>query len=304
MFLVEMFNQFDDVLGVRKVDYMTGTEQIPHAKANFLLTAAKKTAQLDVETAAVSDRELHATVKVQSLVGHRFPSGVGFRRAFLEVVALDNSKAGDATIVWGSGRTNALGVILGANGEPLPSEFFERVGDQQQYQPHHEVITSENQAQIYETLLQNRSGQFTTSFIHGCETIKDNRLLPRGWSEAGPDPASLTGYFLKATYPRGVAWEDTNYRDGSGTDETLYKITLPAGVDPRQVTVRATLYYQSIPPYFLKAIFDTTPDTPAAKRLHFICSNLDLAGTPMENWKLKVVSATSPVSSRTARRPR
>ena len=297
MFLVEMFNQFDAVLGVRKVDYMTGTEQIPHAKDNFLLTASEKTAEIEVKPKLVSEGTVSASVLVKSKVGHRFPSGVGFRRAFLEVVAVDRSKTGDQAIIWGSGRTNSLGVIVDGNGQQLETEFFSlNHAGEEQYQPHHTVIDSEDQVQIYETLLFNKSGKFTTSFIHGCDTIKDNRLLPRGWSKEGPNPSALNGLFLAATFPVGAALDDPLYMTGRGADETTYRIPLPKGTNPKDVAVKATLYYQAIPPYFLKTIFDTAPHSDSARRLHYICSNLDLQGTPIEDWKLKVVSDEAPVS--------
>ena len=293
MFLVEMFNQFDDVLGVRKVDYMTGTEQLPHAKDNFLLTAREKTAEVNVETEATGLNQIEAKVLVRSKVGHRFPSGVGFRRAFLEVVAVDSK----GKVVWGSGRTNGLGMLVDGDGQVLKTEFLQPdESGEQQFQPHHQEITSQDQAQIYETLLCNQGGTFTTSFIHGCVIVKDNRLLPLGWTRKGPDPRSLNGKFLEATFPQGKAEADPRYGDGSGSDETVYRITLPTGIKTSDVKVRATLYYQSIPPYFLRTIFETTPDSPAAKRLHYICSNLDLNDTPMQDWKLKIVSDEKPVS--------
>jgi hypothetical protein len=34
---------------------------------------------------------------------------------------------------------------------------------------------------------------------------------------------------------------------------------------------------------------------PATQRLHYLCSNLDLRGTPIENWKLPVASATAEI---------
>ena len=305
-FLVEMFRQFDEVLGVRKRDFMTGIEQIPDAMANFKLQAREKTADVDVTAAWNGQGQLEAQVLVKNKTGHRFPSGVGFRRAFIELLVVDKTKIGDDgkiddAIVWASGRTDRLGILLGANGEPLPSEFFDDDPNglptptshgvekaAQHYQLHHELIDSPDQVQIYETLLWNGEHRFTTSFVHGCDTVKDNRLLPRGWTKEGPDPA-LTGYFLKATYPGHRAMKDARYVDGSGSDETRYQIDLPDHLRSQkaQLEVRANLYYQSIPPYFLKAIFETA-DGPAARRLHYLCSNLKLEGTMLENWKLLV----------------
>ena len=296
VFLVEMFNQFDNVLGVRKRNVMTGTEDLPNAIRNFQDTANNKTARLKLKTTWDGDR-LEAKVLVTSDVGHRFPSGVGFRRAFLELQVLESEGVdGEPRLVWSSGRTNSIGMLVDAIGEPLSTEFFAddtRPGrlHTQQYQPHHEVITSDQQVQVYETLLNDSKGEFTTSFIHGCTTIKDNRILPRGWSKEGPAPHALTGKFLRSTWPVAGATTDPLYMDGSGSDETIYSIKLPAGVDRGKLTVQATLYYQAIPPYFLKQLFDNAPDSPAVQRLHYICGNLKLQGTVIEDWKLKVASA-------------
>jgi hypothetical protein len=157
------------------------------------------------------------------------------------------------------------------------------------------VITSPDQVQVYETLLRNAKGEFTTSFVHGCETVKDNRLLPRGWKRDGPGPA-LTGRFLKATHPGPDAAEDPRYADGSGSDEVTYRIELPAEVDPARLRVRATLYYQAIPPYFLRNLFEAARHGPATRRLHYLCSQLNLKGTPIEDWKLPITSATCDVA--------
>ena len=126
--------------------------------------------------------------------------------------------------------------------------------------------------------------------------LKDNRLLPRGWKREGPGPA-LTGRFLEATQPDAKTAQDAQYADGSGTDEVLYRMALPAGVDASRVRVRATLYYQAIPPYFLRNLFETAPDGPATQRLHHIAHNLNLDGRPIENWKLRIASAESQVST-------
>jgi hypothetical protein len=199
-------------------------------------------------------------------------------------------------LVWASGRTNALGVIVDDNGEVLPSEFFTEYTDnwgrvQQHFQPHYQVITSPEQVQIYEELVKNAEGKFTTSFTRRDETVKDNRLLPIGWTEHGPDP-SLNGRFLAATHAEGVHG-DPDYVNGEGMDRIIYRITLPAGVDPSRVAVQATLYYQSIPPYYLNDRFRTAPQGAGTQRLHFLASNLKLDRTPGEDWKLKIASATA-----------
>jgi hypothetical protein len=302
LFLLEFFNQFDDVLGVRKTDFMTGSKQdVGHAADGFVRRARDDVASLEVEAHRQGPNRVTAHVVVKNKVGHRFPSGVGFRRAFLElsVVQPTEERSGSERIVWASGRTNELGVLLGADGKPLATEFFARDPStgRQRYQKHHEVITSPDQVQVYETLLRDAKGEFSTSFVRGCETVKDNRLLPRGWKREGPGPA-LTGRFLEATYPGPVAAEDPRYTDGSGSDEVIYRIELPGDIDPARLQVRATLYYQAIPPYFLRNLFETAPDGPATRRLHYICSRVNLRGTPIEDWKLRITSASCGIAQR------
>jgi hypothetical protein len=302
VFLLEIFNQFDDILGVRKEDFMTGIQQIPDAMANYRLIASEQTASMDVGAQWLADGQLQAQVTIQNKVGHRFPSGVSFRRAFVELAVLDESRKPEDAVVWMSGRTNELGILVDSTGHPLPTEFFERDAKtgHPTYQRHHQLITSPDQVQIYEVLLHNEKEEITTSFIHGCHIIKDNRLLPVGWRREGHDPA-LTGYFLKATYPGPEAIKDPQYTDGSGSDQLVYRIKLPSDVNRSQLSVRATLYYQSMPPYFLQTLFTTSPEGPATRRLHYICSNIKLEGTLIEGWKLRITSAKA--SPRIAAQP-
>ncbi len=300
-FLLELFNQCDDVLGVRKTDFMTGSKQgIEHAVENFVRTARDDVASLEVAADWRGPNRLTARVVVKNKVGHRFPSGVGFRRAFLELAVVQTAEdhaIGKERVVWVSGRTNELGVLLGADGRPLPTEFFARdpQSGHQRYQKNHQVITSPDQVQVYETLLRDAAGEFTTSFIRGCETVKDNRLLPKGWKREGPGPA-LTGKFLEATYPDPITAENPRYTDGSGSDEVTYQVELPSDVDRARLQIRAVLFYQAVAPYYLRNLFEAASDGPATRRLHYLCSHLDLKGTPIENWKLRITSAACTVA--------
>ena len=297
VFLVEMFNQFDDVLGVRKTDFMTGSKQgLPHAVESMAKTAREDTATVQVAAGTDGPNKLTAKVVVTNKTGHRFPTGVGFRRAFLELMVVE---ASTERVVWVSGRANELGVLVGPDGQPLSTEFFDRdpATGEQRYQKHHEVITSQDQVQVYETLLCNAKGDLSTSFVRGCRTVKDNRLLPKGWKADGPG-GGLTGRYLKATHPGADTAGDPRYADGSGSDEVTYRVELPAGVDASKLRVRATLYYQAMPPYYLRNLFTTAPDGPATQRLHYLTSHLNLKGTPAEGWKLRITSAESNVAPR------
>lgn len=297
VFLVEMLRQFSTEMGMSLTDPMTyATNGAQLAIDTMALQAAEETADITLGLAKGYDG-LVASVKVSNKTGHRLPSGVGFRRAFLEVRAT----GADGRTLWCSGCTNGAGVIVDATGTPLPTEFLDVVPDGARtalYQPHYRVITDQTQVQIYEELTQNAEGAFTTSFVHRVSHPKDNRLTPQGALTPGTPAfqakfgdSEVTEAFMKATLPEGSATQDPDFLPGS--DQLEYRIALPAGVDPSKVTVSATLYSQAIPPYFLKQRFALAPDGPATQRLYYLASRLKTEGTLIEDWKLKTASASA-----------
>jgi hypothetical protein len=333
--LLEMFRQFmspyksngsnilaNEILGVRQNDYMSGLDDLSTAIDAFVQQAQNSTAEVFVSPATITGQKLIADVKVTNKTGHRLPSGVGFRRAFLEFRVVDNDTG---KTVWCSGCTNELGVIVNGN-ERLASELFDVYKDgtkpaslnyppacsnavPQHYQPHYfwdlqkntgTAITRPDQVQIYEELNLNIQCAMTTSFLRRDYQLKDNRLLPFGWTTTGPLNADKTPYipaeYLHETFPISVG-ADPAYADGSGTSVVRYEIPLTA-FTTRNVTVTATLYYQSIPPYFLNDRFTQAPNGPATQRLYYLTSNLQTKGTAIENWKFQIATASEAATVR------
>lgn len=293
VFLLEMFDQFPEILGVDKSDYMTSASNgVDTAIENMILQAQAETANIATRVKSLSGKQLTASVTVTNKTGHRYPSGVAFRRAFIEFLVLDGDK-----VIWGSGRTNGAGVIVDGKGKPLPSEFLP---DANTYQPHYQTITQQDQVQIYEELNQNMDHQFTTSFVHRVFDIKDNRLLPNGWRKAAhfKPQGEVIYQFMAATDPHNTG-SDPDYMDQGpdfkGRDQLTYQVTLPYAVDPSKLKIRATLYNQSIPPYWVQQRLTAAPDGKATQRLFYLISHLDLHDTPMQDWKLKLISAEAKV---------
>lgn len=300
VFLLSMVDQFNDVLGLTKKSYMTGSDNgITIALDNMVQQAQKATADIDVSNVtlkSLNDEEqlLIADVMITNKSGHRYPSGVAFRRAFVEFTVTSYGKT-----LWQSGGTNDIGVIIDGDGQPLETEFLPTKNS---YQPHYEMIDSEKQVQIYEELNLNAQEEFTTSFVHRVTSVKDNRLLPKGWRESRffKKQGEVMEQFMAATDPHGKAYNDKDYQSGDnlkfpGRDRLTYKAKIPADIDPESIRVTATLYNQSIPPYWLKQRFETAPKGEATKRLHYMASRLNLDDSPMENWKLRLVSDTEKV---------
>ena len=152
LFLTKMAQQFPDVLGIRGEDPMItkmGVDPRETTEQAILDQAKQRTADVKV-VADTEDGVLTARVTVVNKTGHKFPSGVGFRRAFLELRVLDAQGA----LLWASGRTNESGVIVDENGKPIEGELWRDKNcartNTEAHQPHYEVIDRQNQAQIYE----------------------------------------------------------------------------------------------------------------------------------------------------------
>jgi hypothetical protein len=279
-------NLNNEVLGVRLTDYMSQlSTDLQAASENVVQQAKTITATVAITSWQVEGNKLIAEVTVTNKAGHRFPSGVGFRRAFLDFEVTANDKP-----LFRSGATNAMGQIVDFDGEVLPTESF--AGGK--FQPHFSQlnpITSSSQVQIYEELTQDAQREFTTSFTRRDYEKKDNRLRPAGWSVDGPANLKIPEPYLHATLPVGEALEDPVYRAGKGQSIVRYVIPLPAGVTAENVHATVSLFSQTLPPYFLADRYQTK--TPATDRLQFLANSLEtLSGTDYANWKLLVASAS------------
>jgi hypothetical protein len=306
VFLLSMFDQFNESLGLRKCDYMSsgcaGQEPksgIPFAMRNFAEQASRETATIQVGKPSLdvsgATTTLTADVTVTNLTGHRFPSGVSFRRAFIDFAIIDKNQK----VLFESGNTNSIGAIVDDQNRVLPSEFNGSSGPGgRAFQPHYwtgNPITSSGQVQIYEELLKNADGDFTTSFIRQDCHFKDNRILPLGWQKNGPNLKVFHGKPLEETWS-DLTGDDPYYEDplgGKGQSVVRYKVTLPPGTKLSDVSVIAQLYYQAIPPYYLLQRFQQAPDGEGTRRLLYITQQLDTKKTPFPNWKLLVAQGAS-----------
>lgn len=311
--------QFPDILGIRIQDPMLGGKGIAPLQTAYdsmVQQAETGTATVAVTGVSAAGGRLVTGVKVENLAGHKLPSGVGFRRAFLAFEVLD----AQGNPLWVSGRTDPTGVLVTPGGAPIEGELMwqgecrPKTIAQQKIQPHYETISRQDQVQIYQELVRDPRGRLTTSFLSLAHVVKDNRLLPRGWtpSVALAEKAGLGSPKLSAAklthhvlpdLPDGQGGEvrDPWYLPvaeggkGGGGDELTYSIPL-ADIPGAPASVRVTLYYQAIPPFYLQDRFCTTPTKPDTGRLFFLAGHANLEGTRAEGWKLQLVSTgTVPV---------
>ena len=75
-----------------------------------------------------------------------------------------------------------------------------------------------------------------------------------------------------------------------GSDTLTYRIPL-ASLPGEPASVKATLYYQAIPPFYLQDRFCTTGIQPDTQRLYAMAGYLQLDGAQAAHWKLALVSS-------------
>lgn len=207
---------------------------------------AERTATLKL--AAARDRDaLALDATITNLTGHKFPSGYPSRRAFLRVIVRD----ADDAIVFRSGEVDADGRLIDGAGAPLASESLGGP-----VQPHHREITSDAAAQVYESVMADKTGAPAFRLLRGHSFKKDNRLLPAGWRADHPD--------ADRTSPAGVDGDPDFLAAG---DTTRYVVPAPAAAGPYTITVE--LLYQPLAPRFAAELFAVdTPEVRAFEALY------------------------------------
>lgn len=179
---------------------------------------------------------LYLEMRLENLAGHKLPSGYPARRMWVEVEVTD-PLTGDVYLHTGS--WDEFGVM----------------GEDPTWEPHHEVITSNEQVQIYECVMVDTDGNRTTILEQGASMSKDNRLVPRGFttSHAVYDTTQIVG---AALLDSNFNWEEE--AEGSGTD--LLHFHIPTNQFVGELEVSAKVWYQSIPPRWINELLEYDDD--------------------------------------------
>jgi hypothetical protein len=221
-FMVDLIKRNKTALGVDASD------------ANFDSTLAVITRNLRFNTlkAELSEPEFdNDSVSFELLLtnksGHKFPSGYPSRRAFVEFkITNENGES-----IFTSGSFGADGEIINYGGV---------------VEPHHDIIRSENQVQIYEMNMGDVNGNFTTLLERGDRYLKDNRLPPLGFTNQHStyDTVRIVG-----DAENDLDFNRSGPTQGTGKDIVHYKIGLNGYTGSIKVT--AKVYYQTVPPEWL-----------------------------------------------------
>jgi hypothetical protein len=192
-----------------------------------LSAAADRTVEfLQSETARVSIRNvgpgssgLQFEVFVENLSGHKLPTAYPSRRAWLHVVVSDEK----GEKIFESGALNKDGSIVGNDNDADPARF----------EPHYRDITSSEQVEIYEPILEDSEHHVTTGLLSAVGYLKDNRLLPSGFNKdtADRDIAVV-----------GEAAQDPDFNDKG----SLVRYSVPISRATGPFHIEAELMYQPI----------------------------------------------------------
>lgn len=213
-FMLRLLNRHRAELGVTALP-----QELNAAAERAMRFLATESARLTIGAVERSAGTLDFTVSVENLGGHKLPTAYPSRRVWLHVRASDAS----GNVIFESGAMRADGSIVGNDNDDDPGRF----------EPHHRIIRSGDDVQIYEPVLADRNGGLTTGLLTGVRYIKDNRLLPRG--------------FDKATAAQDVAVNGDASADPdflAGIDSIRYVIDVSDASGA--VTVEVELNYQSI----------------------------------------------------------
>lgn len=178
-----------------------------------------RTASVTIENATLNGQELSAEVRITNLAGHKFPTGFPSRRAWIHV----RVTGANGELLFESGAVDSNGLIVGNDNDADPTL----------YEAHYDLLTSSDQVQIYESVMQNTEGELTTTLLRAAGYIKDNRLLPSGF---------VKGNHLEAVSVRGEALPDENFAGGG--DQLLIRVDL--GDAQGSITLQVELLYQSV----------------------------------------------------------
>jgi len=207
-------------LGVTSTNLPTS---IQHARS--MLQGA---AQLDIISTSAQSGLMDVVVQVTNTSGHKLPTSYPSRRAFLHFTLRD----AQGRVVFESGRLNADGSIVGADGDLDPASI----------EPHYDLISAEDQVQIYEPIMGSTDDQVTYTLLRASQYLKDNRLLPAGFDKhRAPHDIKVWG----------GAVDDVNFVGGS--DLITYRVPVTSG---GSYTVDLELIYQPLQFGYLIDLFE------------------------------------------------
>lgn len=209
---------------------------VPDADFDSTITATLdllkyKTIDFSVSLDSLTADSVFVSVALVNKAGHKFPSGYPSRRAFVQFAVTSGTDT------------------LFQSGMLQPD--YEVSGQGNAVEPHYDVISKPDEVQIYEMVMGDVNGNFTTVLERADIHLKDNRIPPLGFSTqyASYDTTKIVGVSADADFNKNTAGTE-----GTGADVVHYHI--PLNGFSGTLKVSSALYYQSIPPRWFSEMFN------------------------------------------------
>ena len=179
---------------------------------------------------------LFLKLNLTNQVGHKFPGGYPSRRVFIEVLVKNENDQ----VIFHSGAMD---------------EDHQLVDEDEDFEPHYNMINEENQVQIYEMVMGDINHEVTTVLERANFNLKDNRIPPTGFT---------TSHFSYDTIAIvGNAGTDVNFNkidgvEGSGADIIYFHI--PTNDNNGELSVTAKVHYKTVSAKWLEHMFSYSSD--------------------------------------------
>ncbi|MCB0795541.1 MAG: hypothetical protein KDB88_12460 [Flavobacteriales bacterium] len=226
-FMLELMKDHRTTLGIP-----ASATQFDSTIARTRALLQQRTLEMDLAFKGRTSDTVFMDVELVNLTGHKFPSGYPSRRAFVQLILTDDQ--GDT--LFASGLWDAE---------------YELIGHDSPYEPHHDRISSADQVQVYELVMGDVNGDVTTVLERAKEAIKDDRLVPIGFS--------TSHYTYDTVAIAGVPAADLDFNhdpfgvEGNGGDVVHFHVPLDGYAG--SLTATARVYYQPVPPAWNAEMF-------------------------------------------------
>ncbi|MCZ2248703.1 MAG: T9SS type A sorting domain-containing protein [Bacteroidia bacterium] len=227
LFMVKLMKQHKNSLNISTPDFKYDT-----AITAIEMMLKERSVNLTLHFDSIVNDSAYFRVKLLNKAGHKFPSGYPSRRAILQFVVKDNNN----DTVFKSGI--------------LHSDFSVAGESNTSFEPHRHIINQSGVNQIYELVMGDVNSQLTTILERAAIVLKDNRLVPLGFSTQhyAYDTAKISLDALN-----DPDFNKINGVEGSGTDEIHFHVPINGINSP--INVSAKIIYQTLPPKFVSDMF-------------------------------------------------
>lgn len=226
VFMLNLIKNNKNSLGIEVEDF-----KFDSAIISTKLMLQQKSISMNLSIDSMANDSGYFSLKLTNKAGHKFPSGYPARRAVVQFVVLNSNN----DTIFRSGIFDNQYAVQHEN----PS-----------FEPHHQIINQNTQSQIYEMVMGDVNGQFTSVLERAALLLKDNRITPAGFSTLH------SAYDTTKISADALADEDFNKLNGvEGTGSDIVHYHIPLNGYSGSIKVFTKVYYQSVPPKWVNEMF-------------------------------------------------